>query len=90
MPIEVLKSSPQPLRSQDCVPVSQKILTPPEAALLLQMDHRTLVRWARTGYVPAHPLGEGRRRLWRFFKDELLDWVESQSNAYAGSARRAA
>jgi hypothetical protein len=42
------------------------------------MDKRTLVRWARIGYVPAHPLGEGKRKLWRFLEHELLDWVESQ------------
>ena len=52
-----------------------QILTPAEAAELLQMDARTLVKWARQGYVPSHPLGEGKRRLWRFFEDELLSWV---------------
>jgi excisionase family DNA binding protein len=51
-----------------------------EAARLLKMNSRTLVRWASRGYVPAHPLGEGRRRIWRFFERELLEWVESQEN----------
>ena len=55
-----------------------QILTPAEAAELLQMDARTLVKWARQGYVPSHPLGEGKRRLWRFFEDELLSWVTAQ------------
>ena len=55
-----------------------QILTPAEAAELLQMDARTLVKWARQGYVPSHPLGEGKRRLWRFFEDELLSWVTDQ------------
>jgi hypothetical protein len=36
--------------------------------------------------VPAHPLGEGRRRMWRFFEDELLAWVESQSNGLRSAA----
>ena len=56
----------------------QQILTPKEAAELLQMDARTLVKWAREGYVPSHPLGEGKRRLWRFFEDELRQWVGAQ------------
>jgi excisionase family DNA binding protein len=56
-----------------------QILTPDEAAILLHMDARTLVRWARQGYVPSHPLGEGKRRLWRFFEDELLVWVKVQA-----------
>jgi Helix-turn-helix domain len=51
-----------------------------EAARVLRMNSRTLVRWARCGYVPAHPLGEGKRRIWRFFESELLEWVERQQN----------
>jgi helix-turn-helix protein len=52
------------------------------AASILKMNSRTLVRWARCGYVPAHPLGEGKRRIWRFFENELLQWVERQGNGY--------
>jgi hypothetical protein len=55
-----------------------------EAASVLKMNSRTLVRWARCGYVPAHPLGEGKRRIWRFFESELLEWVEIQQNRCAG------
>jgi Helix-turn-helix domain len=51
-----------------------------EAARVVGMDSRTLVRWARRGYVPAHPLGEGKRRIWRFFESELLEWVKRQQN----------
>jgi excisionase family DNA binding protein len=60
------------------MPQILKLLTPDEAAELLHMDARTLVKWARQGYVPSHPLGEGKRRLWRFFEDELLQWVGNQ------------
>lgn len=49
-----------------------------EAAAILKMDSRTLVRWARIGYVPAHPMGEGKRKLWRFLENELLQWLEDQ------------
>ena len=48
------------------------LLDAQEAAQILRMDKRTLVRWARIGYVPAHPLGEGKRKLWRFREHELL------------------
>jgi DNA-binding transcriptional MerR regulator len=51
-----------------------------EAARILRMNSRTLIRWARCGYLPAHPLGEGKRRIWRFFETELLEWVEQQRN----------
>jgi hypothetical protein len=26
-------------------------------------------------YIPAHPFGECKRRIWRFFESELLGWV---------------
>ena len=55
-----------------------QILTPDKAAELLHVDTRTVVKWARQGYVPSHPLGEGKRRLWRFFDDELFQWVGDQ------------
>jgi hypothetical protein len=87
---EVLKLMPQPTKPSDCSPAKRNLLTPVEAAVLLHMDHRTLIRWARAGYVPAHPLGEGRRRMWRFFQHELLAWVESQSNSPETTLRRAA
>lgn len=55
-------------------------LDPTEAAKVLKVNSHTLVRWARCGYVPGHPLGEGKRRIWRFFESELLEWVERQQN----------
>lgn len=56
------------------------LLNADEAAQILQMDRRTLIVWARLGYVPAHPLGEGKRKLWRFLEHELLNWAEAQKN----------
>jgi hypothetical protein len=56
-----------------------RVLDPMEAAALIKMDSRTLVRWARLGHVPAHPLGEGKRQLWRFIENELLEWFAKRS-----------
>ena len=56
------------------------LLNPEQAAKVLQMDRGTLIVWARLGYVPAHPLGEGKRKSWRFLERELLDWVEAQES----------
>lgn len=55
-----------------------RLLTPAEAAALLEMNPRTLIAWARKNYVPAHGLGEGKRRLWRFLESELVEWVAQQ------------
>ena len=49
-----------------------------EAAQVLRMDSRTLIYWARRGYVPAHPMGEGKRKLWRFVEHELIEWLTAQ------------
>ncbi|WP_263359679.1 helix-turn-helix domain-containing protein [Acidicapsa ligni] len=54
------------------------LLDAKEAAQILRMDKRTLVRWARLGQIPAHPMGEGKRKLWRFVEHELLQWVEAR------------
>jgi len=68
-----------------------RLLTPDEAATLLQMKNgKTLVKWARegTGGIPAHPLGEGKRRIWRFFQHELEAWVEGKRGGRAASNGR--
>jgi predicted DNA-binding transcriptional regulator AlpA len=60
--------------------MAHQLLDAREAAAILRMDSRTLIRWARLGQVPAHPLGEGRRKLWRFLEYELLEWVENRES----------
>jgi predicted site-specific integrase-resolvase len=60
--------------------MAHQLLNAQEAAQILRMDRRTLIYWARVGYVPAHPLGEGKRKLWRFLEHELLEWVEARES----------
>ena len=45
------------------------------AAYLGGMNHRTMTRWAREGYIPAYPIGEGKKRLWRFLEADLESWM---------------
>lgn len=45
------------------------------AAYLGGLNHRTVTRWAREGYIPAIPIGEGKRRLWRFVTSDLHAWM---------------
>ena len=56
------------------------ILTPLGAAEFLGLDPRTVTRWARNGYLPAHPLGQGKKKSWRFLISELIPWVEDKTN----------
>jgi predicted site-specific integrase-resolvase len=40
-------------------------MDPREAEEYLRLNERTITRWARKRYIPAHPLGEGKRKFWR-------------------------
>ena len=55
-----------------------------EAAKFLGLNRRTVLKMARDGNIPAHPLGDGSRKLWRFLLSELDEWMRSRVN----SARR--
>ena len=46
-----------------------------QAAKFLKLHPRTLQRLARTGRIPAHPLGNGVRKRWRFLLSELDAWL---------------
>ena len=56
------------------------VLTPEGAGAHLGLDPRTVTRWARAGYLPAHPMGEGNRKFWRFYVHELDAWLSAQTN----------
>lgn len=53
-------------------PVSQQA-----AADYLNMHPKTVLRKAREGSLPAHPVGTDRKR-WHFYLSELDDWLRSQ------------
>lgn len=42
-----------------------------EAAKFLSLPRRRILDLARTGKLPGHPIGEGKRRTWRFRLNEL-------------------
>ncbi|HYG98852.1 MAG TPA: helix-turn-helix domain-containing protein [Terriglobales bacterium] len=50
------------------------------AGEFLQLNWRTVQKWAREGSIPAHPFGSGRRKTWRFLLSELHEWVLSLKN----------
>src|SRR5437764_234656 len=52
-----------------------------EAAKFLGLNHRTLMKMAREGSVPAHPIGDGARKLWRFLLSELDEWLRARINS---------
>jgi excisionase family DNA binding protein len=52
-----------------------------EGAKFLRIERRTLLRMARDGVIPAHPLGDGRRKQWRFLLSELDEWMRGRVNS---------
>ena len=61
-------------------PTTTAPLTPNAAAAYLGLDAKTVTRWARQGYLPGHPLGEGKRKFWRFLESELREWLGAKTN----------
>ena len=53
------------------------VLTPSQAAELLQIDERLVLELATTRQLPGRRLGDE----WRFSRRALLDWLESTDEA---------
>jgi excisionase family DNA binding protein len=53
---------------------SAHVLTPPQAAELLQISTKTLIKMAAAGKLPCFRAG----RLWRFPAARLVEWLNSQ------------
>jgi helix-turn-helix protein len=47
-------------------------------ARFLSLHPRTVMQMARQGDIPAHPLGCGQRRMWRFLLSELDVWMRER------------
>jgi hypothetical protein len=46
-------------------------------ASFLSLERRLVLDWARSGDIPAHPLGRGKRRTWRFRLSEIAESILS-------------
>ena len=51
-----------------------------QASALLHLSAKTLLRFARQGIVPAHPLTGKTRKQWRFLESELYAWAHERVN----------
>jgi excisionase family DNA binding protein len=52
-----------------------------EAAKFLRICRRAALQMAREGVIPAHPLGNGKRKQWRFLLSELDEWMRGRVNS---------
>jgi excisionase family DNA binding protein len=46
-------------------------LTATEVSRYLKVKPRTILKWAKEGRIPGHPLSGSKRITWRFLKSEL-------------------
>jgi predicted DNA-binding transcriptional regulator AlpA len=49
------------------------------AATFLAMSRKTLLAKSRRGQLPAHPIGAGPRKIWRFRISELARWLDNEA-----------
>ena len=61
----------------DTLPVRESFVDAARAASFLDMRRKTLLDFARNGKLPAHPIGFGQRRMWKFRISELECWMKS-------------
>ena len=50
-----------------------------EAGGFVQLHPSTVLRLAREGVLPGHPVGNGQRKRWRFLLSELREWLAARS-----------
>ena len=60
-----------------------------EVGRFLHLRPRRVLEMARQGVIPAYPLGQGKRRVWRFRLSELASAVCSRGIHCADAAVRA-
>jgi excisionase family DNA binding protein len=53
------------------VPPLEPYIEAGRAASYLSVSRKTLLKKARAGGLPAHPIGDGRKKMWRFRISEL-------------------
>ena len=52
-----------------------------KAAEFVKYSPKTVLRLAREGSIPAHPLTGNKRRKWRFLLSELDAWARDKVNS---------
>jgi excisionase family DNA binding protein len=60
-----------------------------KAAEYLSLNRRRILDLARSGKLPAHPIGDGARRIWRFRLSELAAAVLAPGKSGLASRERA-
>ena len=66
---------------------SEPYIAAERAAAHLSISRKTLLRLARRGLVPAHGIGQGRKKMWRFRLSELDLWMQTEVTSHSDEGR---
>jgi hypothetical protein len=55
-------------------------------ARFLSLSRKHILKLAIHGVIPAHPLGAGQRKTWRFLLSELRDWMLTNANSHGANS----
>ena len=84
-PVEQLKTPDSFSMSREPRPIAihgiEPFIDAGKAAEFVQLNRKTLLRFAREGSIPAHPLTGIKRRNWRFLISELDAWARAKLNS---------
>ena len=67
--------------------VSEPYIEAGRAASYLSISRKTLLSKARSGRLPAHPVGDGRKKMWRFRISELDRWMQTEVTSDSDGGR---
>jgi Helix-turn-helix domain len=70
----------QPPHGIAAVTPTEPFIDAHQASRLVRLSAKTLLRFARQGIVPAHPLTGKTRKQWRFLESELYAWAHGRVN----------
>lgn len=68
------------VQTKQKVELPEPYVSPDRAAEFLNVNRLQLIRMARSGSLPAHPLAGGKRHQWRFKLSELDKHLQEQLN----------
>ena len=69
------------------LPSSEPYIEAARAAAYLSMSRKTLLKKARSGRLPGHPIGDGRKKMWRFRISELDRWMQTEVTSGSDGGR---
>jgi excisionase family DNA binding protein len=73
--------------SLGALPALEPYIAADRAAEYLSISRKTLLKKARAGRLPGHPIGEGRKKMWRFRFSELDHWMQTEVTSGSDGGR---